>query len=123
MSHWWPRHCRPHVAGTAVTREGRDIAVGSDHAHPQIARIRDVNIARRIHRDRLRRVQLRLIGRAAVAREARCAGARERADHTLRSDLPDHVVAGVGHVDVPRRIQRNPARRVELGLQRRAAVA
>src|SRR5208337_3885903 len=71
-------------------------------------RVRDVDVARPVHRYSGWTVEL--CGAAALALRAPQGG-----DHPGRRDLADRVVAPVCHVDVARAVHRHPGRIVEPG--------
>ena len=93
---WWP-------AGEAGSRDGRDRPARVDAADPVVVLIGDQDAARGVDDDPRRMVELRVRRRTAVARESGDAGACDRRDDAVRSDLAD-AVAQVGHEHVARRI-------------------
>ena len=96
--------------------EGVDHARGVDDADAVIDRIGDIQIARRIQRDSLRPVQLRLQRRSAIAG---ISGARIAGDH---GEIPaavdlEHVVAGA-EVGIALRIDGDAVRLPDGGARR-----
>src|SRR5262249_19731413 len=94
-------------------REERDIAAG-DLAHDVVARVGDVDVARRIERDAAGAVQRGAGGRGAVAAAAQRAGAGDGGDRAA-GDHADAVIGRVRDVDDALRIDGDRVRIVELG--------
>src|SRR5207244_2646636 len=119
------------VIGCPVTHDRRDRAVARDRtigirryaAELVVALIDDQQRAVAGERYARRLVQLRRARRAAVAQRSRGPGARDGRDDAARVDLPHPVVAEVGDVEVPRRIERDARRVVDARIAGRTAVA
>ena len=88
-----------------------------------VLRVGDIEIARGIHGQPLRSVELRAGSRAAVARGTGGAGAGESGDHALAIHAPHHIVCRVRDIRIARGIHRDAERRVDLRGGSRAAVA
>src|ERR1019366_4538411 len=91
----------------AVAGEGGDHALGIDHADSVVQRVRDIDVTGRIQSDALRRVELRVDRRAAIARESGARIARNQRERTGGIDLEDRVTAaeieiGAGDGQLPR---------------------
>ena len=112
-------------SGGAVARNrGDDARTRSHLADAIIAGVRDVHVARRVHRDTLRIGKRRARACAAVATESIDAVARNRGDDArTRGHLADAIVVDVRDVHVARRIHCDVTRVVKLRARARAAVA
>ena len=88
----------PVITGLPRSRNGRDGAVGIDPADPVVEGVGHVDVARAVHGQSLRDVELSRRCGAAVARAACDAGACQGADSTVRVDDTDPVA--VGDVDL-----------------------
>jgi len=103
-----PRGAAGAIGATRQTRaagERRHHAGGRDHPHRVVAGVGDVNVAGRIHGNRRGRIEK---GGAAgsIGTPTLTRATRERGHRAARSDDPDGVVAGVRHVKVPGRVDR-----------------
>ena len=110
----------------AVAGDGADDAgLHVDGADAAVVEVGQVHLlALGVEGDAVDAAELRLGRRPAVAGEPLLAGAGEGGDRPrLRVDLADAVVPGVGDVDGAVRADGEAVRPVELGLERRAAVA
>ncbi|MNS29471.1 hypothetical protein D3C72_614720 [compost metagenome] len=101
------------VAGRARARHRRDGAVRRDAADAVVVVVRDQQRARGLPEDAVGAAQHRH-GLAAVF-EARHAGAGVGADGAVGRHLADHVVVGVGDVEVARGVEAGATRRHEHG--------
>src|SRR5207249_4556711 len=108
---------------TAAAGVGRDGAPGADLADAAAAAVRDVEIAGGIDGHANGYVELRGGGGAAVAREARRAGAGVGRDGAPGGDLADAAVVVVGDVEVAGGIEGHAIGCGELRGGRGAAVA
>ena len=98
-------------ARTGAAGQRAHDAVRRDFTDPVIVCIGHVHIARLVGRYAHRTVEQGLSCRPVL--EARRAGAGQRGDNAFHRHLADHVVAGVGHQQVARRVEGNARRRVE----------
>ena len=96
-----------------------------DDANAAIVQVGQVQpFALGVERDTVNAPELRLRGRATIAAEALLTCARYREDDTgLGIDLADAIVQGIGEINVAVGRDREAMHAVELGLERRAAVA
>ena len=111
-----------------ISGAGEDVddAVGGHHADGVIAGDGDVDLARGIHRQPRRQMQVRIGGEPGVAPEARgvdVAVAGERGDDAVGVHLADAVIQRIGDVEVARGIERDALRRIQLRVDRGTAVA
>src|ERR1019366_1297603 len=77
----------------AVAGEGGDHACGVDDADSVVQRVRDIDVTGGIESDALRRMELRVDGGAAIARESGARIARNQGERTGGIDLEDRVTA------------------------------
>ena len=110
------------IGGAGVARrtgQGRDHAAGGDLADQAVGVVGHIDIARGIHCDAARQVELRAA--PGAVRRARCArGARQRGDYTGRGDLAHRAVEVIRDIDVTGIVRRHTEGVME---QRRAAGA
>ncbi len=104
-----PRAVR--IAGQRAAGQRRDLAIRRDRADAVVVGVGDDHAPRAVHRHAHRPVELRL--RAGAVAPARHAGAGQRRHDAVGRHLADRVVAGVGDVEIARRVQRQARRRVE----------
>ena len=115
------RDGQPTVLGRRVTRRAgarhRRDKPGRrrDLADALVGGIRNVDVARRVHGDRGRLVQIRPGAASAVPVVPRVAGAGERGDVAVGVHLADAVVRLIRNVDVAGRVQGHPERSVQAG--------
>jgi hypothetical protein len=98
-------------------------AVWADRADAVVERVGDEQRASGREGDAVRQVELRVGPAAALAREARGAGAGDRRDVPVRPDASDGVGEGVREHEAAAGSDRDPARMVDLCRRRRPAVA
>ncbi len=111
-------------SSSAVARHRGDDARRCDHfAHTIVACVRNVEIARGIHGNSQRDVQLCAGGRDIVAVIAAAAVARNRGDNPCIRHLADAFIAVVRDVQIVRRIHCDAARIAYLRAGGRAVVA
>ena len=107
--------------------ESRDHAGRVDPPHPVVPRVRDVQIARSVHRHARGIGQSSPDRRAAVAAEAFLPRAGDGGDRPCGIDLSNAIVAGIGDVEVACPVRRHEQKSIgtdiELGLGRQPAVA
>ena len=108
--------------GGAGAGEGGDHALAIHAPHHVVRSVRDIRIARGIHGDAERRIDLRAGSRAAVARTAQQPVAGDRAD-IAAGEFADAVVQRIGKDDVSGGIDRHTGGQAHLHLVGRAAVS
>ena len=107
----------------AVAGKGGDGAARIHLAHPVVERVRNINIARRIERDALRRIQLSIHGGAAVSPEPGARIARDQGQGPTAIQFENGVSAAeieiaAGHRDLVRLADRSVHRRSRCGGRR-----
>ena len=101
--------CSP-ARQSAVTRSSttscdrRDGAGGADLANPVVAGVAEQDVARGVHGDAVRTVELRCGCRPPIPREPERPGASDGRDSACRIDLANPVVTRITHVEVSCRI-------------------
>ena len=110
------------VAGGAAPGHGRDGPVRRHLPHAVVVRVRDVEAARPVERQTGGKVQLCLRGRAAIAVETFGPVPGHGGDGAVRRDSPDAIVSRIGDEEVSGGTDGDRARRIELGVDRPAAV-
>ena len=104
-------------------RHGRDHAGRCHLAHAMAFELGDIEIGCRIDGHIARRVELRGVGLAAIARVAFHSRAGDGDDDAIGADLAHTVVAQVRNIKVSRGIHRQTIGKVELGRAGRATIA
>ena len=96
-----------------ASRQSRHHTPGCDLADRIIALIRYIDVARGVHGHTVRAAKL--CGGASVVLTAPYPSRpREGAHRSVRRDLPDRVIPGIGHKDVAQRVHRDARREVEV---------
>src|SRR6185437_11121652 len=103
--------------------ERRDGVVVVDLANAMIQRVRDVEVAAIVCRNRTGRVYGRDRGLSAIAEKACVAVAADRVNQAFSGDYADTIVLRVGDKNLARVIHGDAARPVQLRLSGRLAVS
>ena len=124
---WRPREVVAVVAVGSGAGDGADVAAAVDFADYVVGGVGDVDEAvHGVYCDIERAVERRAGRGAAVSAVPPRAGARDDVDDTgVAIDASDDVVLGVGEVQIgqdPAGVDRLAAVRVDLGIERRAAI-
>ena len=85
-----------------------DRARTGDFANRMVVGVGDVNVARPVDGEPARVIETRVGAVTVCSAGIGAVATGERADHAARRDLADRVVARIGHVNISRRIDRDP---------------